>query len=227
MKMRDILIFIYLQKVVGYKRRTLDPVIKPYFIMKARLPSNLGDLEKLMAMARREADRIIQREELKVRDVEIFTIHRLGLGKGKYRTELVNVFRNIGVDKKGRIIYMTAPRQSINPEAYRIYLEYHRKKALSSNAKEDRNLSIAKYMGIKLSKPDVKVYKVRKYPNITSLLEINFLDLIESMMPENLPSGGDDAKSILYEYNWLSPLDQQVKWSIKSYERKMISLKTT
>jgi hypothetical protein len=220
--MRDILIFIYLQKVVGYKRRTLDPVIKPYFIMKAKLPSNLGDLERLMAMVRREADRIIQREGLKARDIEIFTIHRLGLGKGKYRTELVNVFRNIGVDKKGRIIYMTAPRQSINPEAYRIYLEYNRRKAFLTNKKEDRDTGIAKYIGIRQSKPEVKIHRMTKYKNINSPIDVNPLDLIEAKSGEELQH--EDNFQLLYEKDGVKPIEEQLKWSIKSHERKMIDL---
>ena len=157
--MRREIIFVMLYKFLGF-RKNGSPFYRSYFLFRAKLPRTLEDFEKLMARARREAERIMNYYGLKINDVERIVIFRQGVGKGHNRTQLVNVFKGIGVDKNGKIVWMIAPSKNVNPEAYAIYNQYKIKKL---KEKYGRDEALARLMGIRLEKPKIKLGQVRKF----------------------------------------------------------------
>ena len=179
---RQFTIFIAYNRKI-WKRGRPEPYVYSYTVMKAAMPSSLEELETLMKMARNEAERLSMRKGWKIPDIMTFSIHRQGFGKGHYKTEFVNVFQVIRVDRKGRILTLTAPRQSINPEAYRIYLEYQRRKALQSMKKEDRDYALAKLMGYRMTRPEVKLGRITKFKD-KDPYDVDILDLFDARIKD-------------------------------------------
>jgi len=158
-------------------------VWRSFPILQARMPQNLSGLEQLMKIARKRAEQMALAlwGRIKAPDIMYFTIHRLGIGKGKRKTLFVNVFRFIKVDKEGKIISLTAPSKHVNPDAYRIYEEFKIKQHLVKG-KEDREeklKGLARLLGIRTTKPEVKIRSMRKYQHVSSPSEINMLDLLQ------------------------------------------------
>lgn len=161
--MRREIVFVMLYKFLGF-RKNGSPFYRSYFLFRAKLPRTLEDFEKLMARARREAERIMNYYGLKIHDVERIVIFRQGIGKGHTHTQLVNVFKGIGVDRNGRIVWMTAPNRSVNPEAYHIYNQYRIKRLKERYGRDE---ALARLMGIQLEKPRIKLGQVRKFGDKT------------------------------------------------------------
>ena len=154
-------IYIYLSKFKGFKKDG-SPIYFAYFLFKARLPKTLEDFERLMARARKEAEYLMNYYGMRISNEERFVIHRQGIGKGYTHTQLVNVFRSIGVDRNGRIVWMTAPSKGVNPEAYQIYNQYRIRKL---KEKYDHDEALARLMGIRFEKPRIRLGQVRKFGN--------------------------------------------------------------
>ena len=161
--MRREIIFVMLYKFLGF-RKNGSPFYRSYFLFRAKLPRTLEDFEKLMARARREAERIMNYYGLKINDVERIVVFRQGIGKGHNRTQLVNVFKGVGVDKDGKIVWMIAPSKNVNPEAYAIYNQYKIKKL---KEKYGRDEALARLMGVQLEKPKIKIGQVKKFGDRT------------------------------------------------------------
>jgi len=132
----------------------------------------------------------------RVPDVVFFTIHRLGIGKGKRKTLFVNVFRFIKVDKEGRIVSMTAPSRHVNPDAYQIYEEFKVKQHLvkGKEDREERQKGLARLLGIRTTKPEVKIRSMRKYRHVNSPTEIDMLDLLQASREESAEPGASPSE---------------------------------
>jgi hypothetical protein len=182
--MRRDIIFIYLSKFKGFKKDG-SPIYFAYFLFRARLPRTLEDFERLMARARKEAERLMQYYGMKIGDVERFVVHRQGIGKGHTHTQIVNVFRSIGVDKNGRIVWMTAPSRSVNPEAYHIYNQYRIRKLYEKHGRDE---ALARLIGIQLDRPKIKLGQIKKFGNkipspheLVGSVKLGFQDHTESI----------------------------------------------